>query len=59
MQATLEQAIMLELMPRSELEVFIQVLQADGGERAVCVNAAMLAVANAGMIGVPSLKLSL
>lgn len=49
-QSTLEQAIMLELLPRSEVEVFVQVLQADGGERAACMNAAMLAVANAGTI---------
>ena len=50
MQATLEQAILLDLLPRSDLEVFIQVLQADGGERAACVNAAVLAVANAGKV---------
>lgn len=48
MQGTLEQAVLLELLPGSELEVFIQVLQADGGERTACINAAVLAVANAG-----------
>ena len=47
-QATLEQAVLLELLPDSELEVFVQVLQADGGERTACINAAVLAVANAG-----------
>lgn len=47
-QATLEQAVLLELLPGSELEVFVQVLQADGGERTACINAAVLAVANAG-----------
>jgi len=48
-QATLEQTVLLELLPRSEIGVFVQVLQADGGERAACINAAMLAIANAGI----------
>ena len=47
-QATLEQAVLLELLPGSELEIFVQVLQADGGEQTACINAAVLAVANAG-----------
>ena len=48
MQSTLEHTILLDLLVKSEVEVFLQVLQADGGERAACINAAMLAVANAG-----------
>lgn len=50
MQATLEQAVLLDLLPRSDIEVFVQVLQADGGERAACINAAVLAMANAGRL---------
>lgn len=54
-QATLEQAVLLELMPRSELDIYVQVLQADGGEKAACINAAILAVANAGSFHTPLL----
>jgi ribonuclease PH len=35
-------------MMTSEAFCFMQVLQSDGGERAACINAAMLAIANAG-----------
>ena len=45
---TLEQTIMLELLPRSQIDVYVQVLQADGGTRCACINAAMLALADAG-----------
>ena len=48
MQGTLEHTILLDLLVKSEVEVFLQVLQADGGERAACINAVMLAIANAG-----------
>ena len=34
----------------------MQVLQSDGGERAACINAAMLAVANAGAMHKPVLQ---
>lgn len=46
---TLEQAIMLELMPRSQIDVYVQVLQADGGTRCAAINAAVLALAEAGV----------
>lgn len=46
---TLEQTIMLELMPRTQIDVYIQVLQADGGTRCASVNAAFLALADAGI----------
>ena len=59
MQATLEQAVLLDLIPGSELEVFVQVLQADGGERTACINAAVLAIADAGHILVLHYKTAL
>jgi exosome complex component RRP41 len=46
---TLEQTIMLELMPRTQIDVYIQVLQADGGTRCASINAAFLALADAGI----------
>lgn len=48
-QNTLEQALLLRMFPRSDVEVHLQVLQADGGEKAACINAAMLAIADAGV----------
>ncbi|XP_026390437.1 exosome complex component RRP41 homolog [Papaver somniferum] len=46
---TLEACIMTHLMPRSQIDVFVQVLQADGGTRPACINAATLALADAGI----------
>ena len=46
---TLEQTILLELMPRTQIDVYVQVLQADGGTRCACINAAFLALADAGI----------
>ncbi|KAM6571343.1 hypothetical protein CsatA_015423 [Cannabis sativa] len=45
----MEACIMTHLMPRSQIDIFVQVLQADGGTRAACVNAASLALADAGI----------
>lgn len=45
----LEQTILLELMPRTQIDVYIQVLQADGGTRSASINAAFLALADAGI----------
>lgn len=45
----LEQNIILELMPRTQIDVFVQVLQADGGTRCAAINAAFLALADAGV----------
>ncbi|KAF5733294.1 exosome complex component RRP41 [Tripterygium wilfordii] len=36
-------------MPRSQIDIFVQVLQADGGTRSACINAASLALADAGI----------
>ncbi|KAM7270392.1 hypothetical protein ACFE04_029606 [Oxalis oulophora] len=46
---TMEACIMTHLMPRSQIDIFVQVLQADGGTRSACINAASLALADAGI----------
>ena len=48
MRGALEQTILVELLPRAQVDVCVQVLYADGGVSAACINAAMLAVADAG-----------
>jgi len=45
----LEPAIFLERFPRTSIDLFIEVLQADGGTRAAGVTVASLALADAGM----------
>ena len=49
LQATLERAILSELLPRTQLDVVITVVQADGGVAAAVLNAAVLALADAGV----------
>lgn len=46
---TMEACIMTDQMPRSQIDIFVQVLQADGGTRSACINAATLALADAGI----------
>ncbi|KAL0917797.1 hypothetical protein M5K25_012888 [Dendrobium thyrsiflorum] len=46
---TMEASILTHLMPRSQIDIFLQVLQADGGTRSACINAATLALADAGI----------
>ncbi|KAK9757862.1 hypothetical protein RND81_01G191200 [Saponaria officinalis] len=46
---TMEACILLEKFPRSQIDIFVQVLQADGGTRSACINAATLALADAGI----------
>ena len=41
--------IRTELYPRSQIDVFVEVLQADGGNYCACVNAATLALIDAGI----------
>ena len=41
---------MTELMPRSQIDVNLVVLQSDGGVRAAAMNAAVLALADAGVV---------
>lgn len=45
----LEPVIMKELFPRSSIDVFVEVLQADAGSRTACLNAASVALADAGV----------
>eukprot|EP00727_Mastigamoeba_balamuthi_P008420 m51a1_g420 putative exonuclease rrp41 (251) ;mRNA; f:16825-17664 len=44
-----EGAIMTSLFPRSRIDIFVTVLQADGGVRSCAINAAALALAHAGV----------
>ncbi|XP_061960603.1 exosome complex component RRP41 homolog isoform X2 [Populus nigra] len=44
---TMEECILTNLMPRSQIDIYVQVLQADGGTRSACINAATLALADA------------
>jgi len=46
---SLETSIFLEYYPRTAIEVFIEVLQADGGTRCASITAASLALADAGI----------
>jgi exosome complex component RRP41 len=45
---SLEPALFLELYPRTGIDVYIEVLQADGGTRCAAITAAALAIADAG-----------
>ncbi|VVC32325.1 Hypothetical protein CINCED_3A010613 [Cinara cedri] len=42
-------AIKTDLYPKSQIDIFVQVLQSDGGNYSVCVNAATLALIDAGI----------
>lgn len=46
---SLEPAIFMEYYPRTMIDVFIEVLQADGGTRCASISAAALALADAGI----------
>ena len=45
---TFEAAILTELYPRSQIDIYVEVLQADGGNLCACINAATLALIDAG-----------
>ncbi|RLJ01173.1 MAG: exosome complex exonuclease Rrp41 [Candidatus Aenigmatarchaeota archaeon] len=45
----LEPAIFLEAYPRTSIDVFIEILEADGGTRTASINAASVALADAGI----------
>uniref|UniRef100_A0A7J3ZLA9 Exosome complex component Rrp41 n=1 Tax=Fervidicoccus fontis TaxID=683846 RepID=A0A7J3ZLA9_9CREN len=49
LREALEAAVLTELYPRTTIDVFIEVLQADGGTRTASLNAASLALADAGI----------
>lgn len=44
-----ETIIMKELFPRSVVDIFVEVLQADAGSRTACINAASVALVDAGI----------
>jgi len=46
---TFQAAIKTELYPRSQIDIFVEVLQSDGGNYTTCVNAAMMALVDAGV----------
>lgn len=48
-QRALEGVVLVENYPKSEIDVYVQVLQDDGGALVAAVNAAMLALVNAGV----------
>jgi exosome complex component RRP41 len=48
-QQNFESVIHLHLFPRSEIDIFIQVLESDGGELSAAINAASLALIDAGI----------
>lgn len=44
-----ENLILVELFPRTQIDIFVDVLQSDGGTRTTCITAASAALANAGI----------
>ncbi|XP_066598241.1 exosome complex component RRP41 [Prorops nasuta] len=49
LQRAMEAVIHLELFPRSQIDIFIEILQADGSDYCATVNAATLALIDAGI----------
>ncbi|KAM5125934.1 exosome complex component RRP41 [Mantella aurantiaca] len=49
LKQTFEAAILTQLYPRSQIDIYVQILQADGGNYCTCVNAATLAIIDAGI----------
>ena len=49
LRQTFQAAIKTELYPRSQIDIFVEVLQADGGNYCACVNAATLALIDCGI----------
>ncbi|XP_075562303.1 LOW QUALITY PROTEIN: exosome complex component RRP41 [Pelecanus crispus] len=49
LKQTFEAAILTRLYPRSQIDIYVQILQADGSDYCACVNAATLAVMDAGI----------
>ncbi len=48
-KSTFEPVIQTTLYPRSQIDIFVQVLQQDGGLLQACINATTLALASAGI----------
>uniref|UniRef100_A0A915D0G8 Exoribonuclease phosphorolytic domain-containing protein n=1 Tax=Ditylenchus dipsaci TaxID=166011 RepID=A0A915D0G8_9BILA len=49
LERAFESVILTGLYPRSQIDIFCEILEADGGNLAACVNAASLALADAGI----------
>jgi len=49
LERTFGSVLLTNLYPRSQIDIFCEVLQADGGHLAACINAATLALADAGV----------
>ncbi|ESK98268.1 exosome component 4 [Moniliophthora roreri MCA 2997] len=49
LKSTFEPVIQTSLYPRSQIDIYVQVLQQDGGVLQACINATTLALANAGI----------
>ncbi|XP_056149586.1 exosome complex component RRP41 [Lampris incognitus] len=49
LKQTFEAAVLTQLYPRSQIDIYVKILQSDGGNYSVCVNAATLAVIDAGI----------
>ena len=49
MRYALEPAVFLERYPRSVIDVYAEILEADGGTRTACINAATVALVDAGI----------
>ncbi|MCW3978261.1 MAG: exosome complex exonuclease Rrp41 [Candidatus Bathyarchaeota archaeon] len=49
MRYALEPAVFLERYPRSAIDVYAEILEADGGTRTACINAATVALVDAGI----------
>lgn len=48
-KSTFEPVIQTSIYPRSQIDIFVQVLQQDGGLLQACINATTLALTNAGI----------
>jgi exosome complex component RRP41 len=48
-QAALESVVMTEAYPKSAIDIFVEILQADAGSRVAALNAASVALADAGV----------
>lgn len=49
LKQTFEAAILTELYPQSKIDIYVQILQADGGNRSAAINAATMALIDAGI----------
>jgi exosome complex component RRP41 len=49
MRYALEPAVFLERYPRSAIDVYAEILEADGGTRTACINGATVALVDAGI----------